>query len=77
MPADAGRAHPPIDESPIAILTRWEEAGAVWRTRSLSEREAIVSLRACTGEEVDELRSSDPALLAYLAGRGSSDDAPA
>ncbi len=63
-------------ESPIAVLTRWEESGAVWRTRSLGAHEAIVALCACTGEQVDELRSDDPALLAYLAGRPSSDNAP-
>lgn len=47
-----------MDESPIAILIRWEEHGAVWRTQSLGA-EAIVALCACTGEQVDELRSDD------------------
>lgn len=64
-----------MDESPIAVLTRWEEVGAIWRTRSLGAAEAVVALCACTGEQVDELRSDDPALLAYLAARPRSDDA--
>lgn len=63
-----------MDESPIAVLIRWEEAGAVWRTRSLGADRAVVALCACTGEQVDELRSDDPALLAYLAGRRRSDE---
>ncbi len=63
-----------MDESPIAVLTRWEEAGAVWRTRSLGADRAVVALCACTGEQVDELSSSDPGLIAYLAARPRSDD---
>ena len=60
-------------ESPIAVLERWEEHGAVWRTRSLSETEAVVDLLTCHGEPVDVLRSGDPALLSYLARRSRSD----
>lgn len=62
-----------MDESPIAVLTRWEEAGAVWRTRSLRGGRAVVALCACTGEQVDELSSDDPELVAYLARRWRSD----
>jgi hypothetical protein len=60
-------------ERPLEVLARWEEAGAVWRTRSLTGDEAVVDLCACTGEKVDELRSSDPELLRLLAARPRSD----
>ncbi|MBA2346772.1 MAG: hypothetical protein H0V81_00615 [Solirubrobacterales bacterium] len=62
-------------ESPIDVLIRWEEAGAAWRTRSLGADRAVVALCACTGEQVDELCSDDPRLLAYLAARPRSDAA--
>lgn len=60
-------------ESPLLTLTRWEESGAVWRTRTLTATEAIVDLCSCSGEPVEELRSRDPALLSYLAHRPRSD----
>jgi hypothetical protein len=60
-------------EPPIRTLTRWEEHGAVWRTRHLGETEAVVELCTCYGEPVDLLRSSDPELLRYLADRPRSD----
>ena len=55
-------------------LKRWEEHGAIWRTKSLSEETAVVALLTCHGEPVDELRSSDPKLLEYLSARPSSED---
>ena len=60
-------------EPPLETLARWEEAGALWRTRSLGEREAVVELCTCHGELVEELRSGDAALLRYLAARPSSE----
>ena len=60
-------------EEPLQVLARWEEAGAIWRTRLLTDAEAVVDLCACTGEKVDELRSSDPELLRHLAVRPRSD----
>jgi len=62
-----------VPESPLDVLRRWEEHGAVWRTAWLGPREALVDLCTCTGEQVDELRSSDPELLRYLAARPRSD----
>jgi hypothetical protein len=62
-----------MSEPPIATLTRWEEHGAVWRTTRLTETEAVVDLCTCAGELVEQLRSSDPALLRYLARRPRSD----
>lgn len=63
-----------MSEPPLQVLARWEEAGALWRTRSLGEGEAVVDLCTCHGEPVDELRSGDPELLRYLAARRSSED---
>ncbi|HEY2716326.1 MAG TPA: hypothetical protein VGI73_08915 [Solirubrobacterales bacterium] len=63
-----------MSEPPLQTLARWEEAGALWRTRRLGEREAVVDLCTCFGEPVEELRSDDPQLLRYLAGRRSSED---
>ena len=61
-------------ESAIEILTRWEEHGATWRTRVLTDSEAVVELCSCYGEPIDELRSGEPELLRYLAARPRSDD---
>ncbi|MFN8217301.1 MAG: hypothetical protein U0R71_11985 [Solirubrobacterales bacterium] len=63
-------------EGPLARLARWEDHGAHWRTRSLSEAGAVVELLTCYGEPVDELRSADPELLRYLSERRTSEDPP-
>ena len=55
------------------MLTRWEPHGATWRVRSLSAAEAVVDLCTCYGDPVDELRSGDPAFLAFLAQRSAED----
>jgi len=62
-----------VPESPLDVLARWEDHGAVWRTRWITDAEAAVDLCSCTGEPVDELRSSDPALLELLRERPRSD----
>jgi hypothetical protein len=59
-------------ESPIEILERWEAHGATWRVLMLTGELAVVELCTCYGEPVDELRSSDPELIHYLAGRRRS-----
>jgi hypothetical protein len=58
-----------MESSPIATLERWEQSGGIWRLRRMDATDAVVELCACHGEPVDELRSSDPALLRYLATR--------
>lgn len=63
-------------EPPLVTLARWEDSGALWRTRSLRGEEAVVELCTCHGEVVEVLQSRDPALLRYLAARPSS-EAPA
>lgn len=62
-----------MGESAIETLLRWEEHGAVWRTRTVTDTEAVVDLCTCSGERVDQLRTSDPAVLRYLADRPRSD----
>ena len=64
-----------MDEPPKVTLLRWEEHGAIWRLRFMTDREAVVDLCTCYGEPLDELRSSDPELLRYLAERPRSDAA--
>ncbi len=62
-----------MTESPVLTLKRWEEHGATWRVRSLSESQAVVDLCTCSGEPVEELRSGDPELLRLVAGRPRSE----
>ena len=62
-----------MSELPIEVLERWEAAGGIWRTRSLTGVGAEVDLCTCHGEPVDELCSSDRRLLEYLAARPRSD----
>jgi hypothetical protein len=54
-------------ESPVETLERWQDHGAMWRVVSVTETEAVVDLCSCVGEPVEQLRSSDPELLRYLA----------
>ena len=60
-------------EPPVETLERWEAGGAVWRLSRRSEDEAVVDLLSCTGELLGLVRSSDPALLAYVDRRPSSE----
>ncbi|HYC81608.1 MAG TPA: hypothetical protein VEB65_07460 [Solirubrobacterales bacterium] len=63
-------------EPPLATLARWEDSGALWRTRSLGDEEAVVELCTCHGEVVELLRSGDRELLRYLKTRRSSEAPP-
>lgn len=64
-----------MTEHPLITLERWEQSGAPWRTKSIENGLATVELCSCHGEAVDELRSSDPQLLNYLADRRTSESA--
>ena len=66
----------PASEPPLRTLERWEDSGALWRTRALDGREAVVELCTCHGEVVELLRSGDPELLRYLSARRSSEAPP-
>jgi hypothetical protein len=58
-----------VTESPVEILERWEDHGAVWRAVHISDDHAIVDLCTCTGEPVDRLESSDPELIRFIRDR--------
>jgi hypothetical protein len=66
----------PISAEELAErLRRWEESGATWHVLTRSERAVTVSLCRCDdGEEVERLRSDDPAAAIMLSGRNGSDD---
>ena len=59
--------------TPIEILERWEDHGAIWRVMALGPEHVSIDLCACTGEPVDRLDSSDPELLEYVRARGAGD----
>jgi hypothetical protein len=63
------------DRDPVAVLTRWQDSGATWQVVARSPATVTVALCRCDGgEEMERLTSGDPALLAFLAGRDSSED---
>ena len=55
-------------------LQRWEDSGAGWRVVHRGTESVTVSLLRCDGgEEVDRFVTDDPAILAHIAGRTSSE----
>jgi hypothetical protein len=63
------------DDHEVAQLRRWETSGGRWRVLTRTADTAVVALLTCdTGEEVDRLTGTSPALLAYLGGRNTSED---
>ena len=65
-----------MTESPLEVLERWEDGGAMWRALHVSERKAIVELCTCTGEPVERLESGDPDLIRLLERRPTSEVGP-
>jgi len=64
-----------MSDDPIAVLRRWQDAGARWEVIARHPGSVTVGLYRCDGgEEVDRLTSADPGLLEFLGGRESSDD---
>ena len=62
-------------EDPVAVLTRWEAAGAVWRVVARRGDAVTVALCQCDGgAEAARLTSTDPRLARYLAGRDTNLD---
>ena len=63
------------DSADLARLHRWEDAGGTWRVLARRAEGVIVSLCRCDGgEEADRFSTGDPAVLAFLGDRESSDD---
>jgi hypothetical protein len=57
----------------LARLRRWEESGATWRVLVRTPEDVEIALLTCdAGEEVDRLRTSDPAVLEYVASRSGT-----
>lgn len=64
-----------VADSPVETLRRWEGSGAVWRVMGQHASRVTVGLFTCDGgEEVSRITSDDPALVAFLGGRRSSED---
>ena len=61
-------------DDPVAVLRRWQDAGARWAVIARHTGSVTVGLYRCDGgEEVDRLTSDDARLLDFLADRDSSD----
>jgi hypothetical protein len=63
------------DRDPVAVLERWQRAGAVWRV--VARRGGTVTIGLCQcdgGAEVDRFTSGDRRLLDFVGGRASSED---
>lgn len=59
----------------MAVLRRWEDAGAHWAVIARHAHSVTVGLYRCDGgEEVDRMTSTDTRLHEFLAGRESSMD---
>jgi hypothetical protein len=57
-------------EDPVGVLTRWESFGGTWRVVQRTDTGVTISMRRCDGgEQVQELTSHDPQLLAWLQER--------
>jgi hypothetical protein len=50
----------------IEDLKRWEENGATWRAIEVSDQRAVVELRTCYGEPVDQLEGDAPELIEFV-----------
>jgi hypothetical protein len=50
----------------LSVLADWEAAGAQWRVAALTPERAVVMLCTCTGEAVDRVEFTDPAVVAHL-----------
>jgi hypothetical protein len=58
-----------MDETPVEVLQRWEDHGAVWRALHVSDEHAVIQLCTYTGEPFDRLESSDPELIRFVRAR--------
>jgi hypothetical protein len=59
----AGRNRAPMT---IEDLQRWEEHGAIWRARELSDERAVLELCTCYGEPVDLVQTRDPKVIDFV-----------
>ena len=62
-----------VSADPVAVLQRWQDAGAHWAVIARHADVITVGLYRCDGgEEVDRITSNDPRLGVFVAGRESS-----
>ena len=66
-------AEPVRAPTTIEDLERWEEHGAIWRARELSDEQAVVELCTCYGEPVDLVQSRDPTVIDFVRRRRADD----
>ncbi|MEU8229002.1 hypothetical protein AB0C12_05265 [Actinoplanes sp. NPDC048967] len=51
-------------------LRRWEESGATWRVLVRTPESVEIALLSCdAGEEMDRMRTADPAVLDHVDAR--------
>ena len=63
----------PDPDDPIEVLRRWEDTGAVWHVVGHHGDAVTIGLFRCDGgEEVSRFTTRGPALLRFLAARGSA-----
>jgi hypothetical protein len=63
-----------VEDNVIASLVRWTDSGAMWRVTSRTATAVTISMCTCDGGEVvQRLHSTDPAVLAWLGDRISSE----
>jgi hypothetical protein len=54
----------------LTRLLRWEESGATWRVLVRTPESVEIALLSCdAGEEMDRLRTADPAVLDHVDAR--------
>jgi hypothetical protein len=58
--------HPHRERLTVDALVRWVAFGAHWRIVYLTDRRATVEFCACTGEPMQQLTSTDQAVVQYL-----------
>jgi hypothetical protein len=57
----------------LADVLRWQDDGGTWLVLRRSPDAVVISLRTCgSDEEMAQLSSRDPALLAYVSQRPNS-----
>ena len=61
-------------ESPVDVLKRWEDHGAIWRVEEQTGERTVVLMCTCYGEPVDRIESADAGLRAFVRERGGASD---
>jgi len=62
-----------VKESALDTLRRWETAGGHWQVLSRTPSRLVVALLRCDGgEEAHRFTSTDPALVAHIGDRETS-----